>query len=98
MTGWQAALDHRREVLDHLRHVLIDALRLDIVVDELDPDTPLFGTGLGLDSIDALELVVAVEDAFGVVLVEGEGRPTLALRTVNILLDTLLEKLGAEAE
>jgi acyl carrier protein len=36
--------------------------------DEIDSDAPLFGEGLGLDSIDALQLVVAMEKEFGVVV------------------------------
>ncbi|ANA39189.1 acyl carrier protein [Geobacter anodireducens] len=36
--------------------------------DDIDTDAPLFGEGLGLDSIDALQLVVAMEKDFGVVV------------------------------
>jgi len=35
---------------------------------DIDPDAPLFGEGLGLDSIDALQLVVGMENSFGVVV------------------------------
>lgn len=82
--------DRRQDTLDRLRQVLIDALHLDILPSELDPDTPLFGTGLGLDSIDALELVVAVEDVFGVVVAGSDEGPALALRTLDHLLDRIL--------
>lgn len=37
-----------------------------VTVDEIDPVEPLFGDGLGLDSIDALELGLAIKETFGV--------------------------------
>lgn len=79
-------------MLDELRRLLIDALHLDREPDELDPDTALFGTGLSLDSIDALELVVALEEALGRRLVaRGEAVPAV-LRTLNTLADRVLEE------
>ena len=48
--------------------MIIDTLRLeDVTVGEIENDAPLFREGLGLDSIDALELVVAIEKTFNVI-------------------------------
>ncbi|ACX90257.1 hypothetical protein Pecwa_4569 [Pectobacterium parmentieri WPP163] len=45
-----------------IKEMIIDSLNLeDISVDEIETDAPLFGEGLGLDSIDALELGLAVK-------------------------------------
>jgi len=52
-----------REVAD----MLIEALNLeDIQTDDIDPEEPLFRDGLGLDSIDALELALAISTTYGV--------------------------------
>jgi acyl carrier protein len=40
---------------------------------DIDDQAPLFGTGLGLDSLDALQLAMAIEERFGVTVPEGEG-------------------------
>jgi len=40
---------------------------------DIDEAAPLFGEGLGLDSLDALQLAMAIEERFGVVVPEGEG-------------------------
>jgi acyl carrier protein len=48
-------------------------LHLDTVKpSDINPEEPLFGTGLGLDSIDALELVVMLERDYGIVIQERE--------------------------
>jgi acyl carrier protein len=50
-----------------LKQLLIEVLNLeDITVDQIDSEAPLFGDGLGLDSIDALELGVAIRRKYGV--------------------------------
>jgi acyl carrier protein len=50
-----------------IKQLLVEALRLEgLVPAKIDDDMPLFGDGLGLDSVDALELVVALEKEFGV--------------------------------
>ncbi len=57
------------EIIGKVKQMIIDALRIDgMEADEIDSDAPLFGEGLGLDSIDALQLVVAMEKDFGVVV------------------------------
>ena len=55
---------------DFLRRMIIESLKLeDLDPAEIREDEPLFGEGLGLDSLDALELVVAIEKCFGVLIV-----------------------------
>lgn len=51
-----------------MKTLIIEALKLeDIAPDDIDPQEPLFGdAGLGLDSIDALELGVAIRKTFGI--------------------------------
>jgi acyl carrier protein len=47
-------------------NLIIDALNLeDVSTSDIDPDTPLFRDGLGLDSIDALELALALKQKYG---------------------------------
>lgn len=52
-----------------VKRLIVDALMLDTVrAEEIDSEAPLFRAGLGLDSIDALELAMAVERRYGVKL------------------------------
>jgi len=56
-------------LIDQVKQLIIDSLRIEgMSPEEIDTDGPLFGEGLGLDSIDALQLVVAMEKDFGVVV------------------------------
>jgi len=57
------------ELIAAVKQLIIDALRIEgMSSDDIDSDAPLFGDGLGLDSIDALQLVVAMEKEYGVVV------------------------------
>jgi acyl carrier protein len=78
-----------------LKPRIIESLRLeDITPEEIGDDTPLFGTGLGLDSIDALELVVMLERHYGIVIKDiEEGRP--AFQSVRALADFIQAKRTA---
>ena len=54
---------------DEIKELIIDALQLeDITAAEIESDAPLFVEGLGLDSIDALELGVAIQKRYGITL------------------------------
>lgn len=55
------------ELIEKLKVQIIEQLNLeDMEPDEIDEDEPLFGDGLGLDSIDALELIVLLEKEYGI--------------------------------
>lgn len=63
------------DLINQLKLMLIDGLRLeDISPEELLEDEPLFGSGLGLDSIDALEIGVMLDRTFGIKLTSGDER------------------------
>ena len=70
-----------------LKAKIIESLKLqDITPEQIGDEAPLFGEGLGLDSIDALELVVMLEKNYGIVIKDiEEGRP--AFRSVRALAD-----------
>lgn len=86
-------IERRQRILDRIRALLIEKLDLQREIDEIDPDTPLFGEGLALDSIDAVDLAIHLHAEFGVTVAEDE-RARLQLRTVNALVDMAM----AEAE
>ena len=61
----QAQSDHEKEVAE----LIIESLNLeDVSAAEIEPEAPLFGEGLGLDSIDALELALAITQKYSVQL------------------------------
>ena len=61
------------ELKDNLKHLIVERLNLiDVQPGDIGDDTPLFKTGLGLDSIDALELTLNVEKEYGVKIANSE--------------------------
>ncbi|MBP0466942.1 acyl carrier protein [Roseomonas sp. PWR1] len=48
-----------------LARLIVEALHLEAAPEDIDPEAPLFGEGLGLDSIDALEIALAVSKRYG---------------------------------
>jgi acyl carrier protein len=78
-----------------IKEMLVKNLMLQTTAEEIGDDLPLFGPGgLGLDSIDALELVVSMEKTFGVGVPNSEVAAK-ALRTVNTIHDYIVEKRAA---
>jgi acyl carrier protein len=60
-------------LIEELKREIISHLNLDeIKPEDIDSDAPLFGTGLGLDSIDALELIVLMQKKYGIKLANAE--------------------------
>ncbi|MES2590656.1 MAG: phosphopantetheine-binding protein [Bacteroidota bacterium] len=55
------------ELIENLKKQIIEQLNLaEVNLEDIDPAAPLFGGGLGLDSIDALELIVLLEKYYGI--------------------------------
>ncbi len=79
----------REEILATLRGMLIDRMRLQRAPDEIDPDAPLFGAGFGLDSLDAVELVVCLDTLFGIVL-DDNVLMRQQMRSLNTLVDLVI--------
>ncbi len=80
-----------------IKEMLVKNLMLQVTPEQIGNELPLFGPdGLGLDSIDALELVVSMEKTFGVG-VPNSDVASQALRTVNTIHDYILEKRAAAA-
>ena len=72
-----------------VKRLLATGLRLQLAPDDIPDDAPIFGETLGLDSIDALELVVLVEDKFHVAIPDEDvGRRAFA--SVNALVDFIV--------
>ena len=69
-----------------VKRLIVEALMLeDVVPDEIVDDAPLFGEGLGLDSIDALELAIAIDKRFGVKIEAEDERNKEIFRSVSSL-------------
>lgn len=56
------------ELQREVAELMIECLNLDIAVDQIDPEAPLYGDGLGLDSIDVLEVALVVSKRYGMQL------------------------------
>ena len=70
-----------------LKEQILEALSLDeMKPEEIDDNAPLFGEGLGLDSIDALELIVLMEKQYGIKLSNpAEGKEVF--RSINVMAE-----------
>ena len=76
------------ELKNEIKKVIISALQLEDVTPETIVDSePLFGEGLGLDSIDALELGVALKKKFGVKFSSESGENKQHFASINALAD-----------
>jgi acyl carrier protein len=82
------------ELKEQIKEMLVTNLMLRTPKEEIANDLPLFGAdGLGLDSIDALQLVVSMEKTFGVG-VPNSDVARVALATVNSIHDYIVEQGG----
>ena len=79
-----------------LKELLIERLKFeDMTPDDIPDDEPLFGGGLGLDSIDALEIVVMLESEFGI-KVKNETSARDSFRSITSLANYVEGKLAQE--
>jgi len=78
--------------------LLVDSLCLDEVEPgEIDADAPLFNTGLGLDSIDALELAVSISRAYGFQLRSGDQKNAEIFSSLRALTDYIQENRASSS-
>lgn len=79
---------------DRVKNCIIERLNLSVKAEEIPDDSPIFGDGLGLDSIDALELVVALQKEFGVQITDDDMS---IFRSVMTIADFIRAKTVATA-
>ena len=80
-------IEERKAVIDVLKEDLITRLNLPYTAEDLHEDVSLLGSGLGLDSLDALEVVLGIEHAFHVKV--GDDNISI-LRSINSIVDYVL--------
>jgi acyl carrier protein len=76
---------------DRVKNLIVTRLKLEVDPASIDSKAPIFGGGLGLDSIDALELVLGIEQEFGV-RIDDEEIGSAALASVEALSAFLVER------
>lgn len=79
------------ELIKQLKEQIIEVLNLeDVTPEDIENDAPLFGEGLGLDSIDALELIVMMEKEYGIKLKNpAEGKEIF--KSINVMAQYINE-------
>ncbi len=86
---------HDTELESRLKRLIVERLKLDVAPEEIASDQPLFGEeGLGLDSIDALELVLGIEQELGV-RIDDEDVGSKAFASVQALARFVEERRDA---
>ncbi|HNQ61447.1 MAG TPA: phosphopantetheine-binding protein [Bacteroidia bacterium] len=80
-----------QELMQNLKVQIVDQLNLkDVKPEDIGDDQPLFVEGLGLDSIDALELIVLLQQHYGIKLAKAEDGPEV-FRSVNSMARYITE-------
>lgn len=64
----KSAVSSNAELQREVAALMIENLNLEVTVDQIEPDAPLYGEGLGLDSIDVLEVALVVSKRYGMQL------------------------------
>jgi acyl carrier protein len=78
-----------------IKAMMVENLMLQVTAEEITDDMPLFGPGgLGLDSVDALQLVVGLDKNFGVKIPDPAAAKEI-LQTVNTIADAVQKKMVA---
>jgi acyl carrier protein len=94
------------EMKDGLKSMIVDRLRLSILPENIADGAPLFGGGapgdeaksLGLDSVEALEIVVGIEEKWGVVIEDDSvSKEFYSINTLAALVSRLLSEDGKKA-
>jgi len=88
-------MDNITATKQSIRQLMVENLMLQITPEELGDDQPLFGPGsVGLDSVDALQLVVALDKNYGLKIPDPEAAK-LILQSVNTIAEAVLKHQAA---
>lgn len=77
-----------------LAALIVKTLNLEVSAAEIDPEAPLFGEGLGLDSIDILEVALAVSQTYGVKLRADDENNTAIFQSLRRLSSEIESRRG----
>ena len=89
-------MNNPTELKTQIKHLLVENLMLQSKAEEIADDLPLFGPGsLGLDSVDALQLVVALDKNYGLKIPDPEAAKKV-LQSVNTIVAALEQRLSIE--
>jgi acyl carrier protein len=86
-------LERRERALGEARRLIASIMNFTGDPGDIDPDAGLFGTGLGFDSLDAIEIIVGLDIDLGIKL-EGDDPMRLGLRSVNGVVDAIMRARG----
>ena len=89
------SLERRRKISELLKEKLIESLDISYEPEDIHEDISLIGSGLGLDSLDILEIVLCVENNFGIKMPEESAQ---VLRSFNTLVDFIIEEQDKKCE
>jgi len=84
----------RSELTGQVKNALIERLSLQLAAEEIADDSPLFGVGLALDSVDALEIALVLEVNFGVAVSDDD---LSSFRSINTLVDLVEQRLQRQS-
>jgi len=93
MTNINDKINERKAVLYTIKTEIIQRLNIQRDEHQIDDDTPLFGNGLKLDSVDATEIIVMLDKAFNIKVEEGDD-PSY-MRSINSLATFIINKKNA---
>jgi acyl carrier protein len=71
--------------------IIVEGLNLQVAPENIDPQAPIFGEGLGLDSIDALEIALLLSQKYGVTISQGDSRNQEIFRSLHSLTTFVAE-------
>jgi acyl carrier protein len=75
-----------------LAQLIVTTLNLEVAAAEIDPRAPLFGEGLGLDSIDVLELALAISQTYGVQLRSDDENNATIFQSLRSLTEDIQQR------